>query len=143
MPADHPLTPLEQAMCAGPNNKGTILKIHVCHYKNSHNRERTYKSEQSSSSKHSYAVSVEISPETIKFGSIKFFLSHLFVGKSHLLAYIDWFGEYEHETESRIVLASTISMVKHNPFVLISQIRDQLVTAPSETEPNKLYILNY
>ena len=128
-------------LCAGPDNKGTILK--VCHYKNSHNREITYKSEQSSSSKHSYAVSVEISPETIKFGSIKFFLSHLFVGKSYLLAYIDWFGEYECEAESKIVLASTISMMKYNPFVLISQIRDQLVTAPCESEPNKIYILNY
>lgn len=116
---DRLLTPIEKAMCAGPENKGKMLK--TCHYKNSENRDIAYRSELSSSSKsHSFSVSVEISPGATKIGSIKFFLSHSFIGKSYILAYMDWFGECERETESGIILATTTSTEMHNPFVLVS-----------------------
>ena len=88
----------------------------------------------------STSVSVQIFQSIIAFGTIKFFLSHTFLEKSNILAFIDWYGDYMQHMESGMMTAMTNSAVKHNPFVYVSQIQYQLVIAPDETEPNKIWI---
>ena len=135
-------TPLEKAMCNGPVNSGKIVK--TCNCINNYKREVTYRSSQSSVSETlSFSVAVRLTKEITKLGTINFFLSHSFLEKNYMLARINWYKEYVRDPESGIMTALLSSAAEHISFVHVSQLKEQLVIAPDETDPNKVWILNY
>ena len=136
-PSDGPQE--EKCMCAGPANSGQIFKTYHC--ENKYKQEIIYTSQNASiSNRHSSCVSIQVTPEITQFGGVKFFLSHSFLEQTNVLAYIDW---YEHNGRDKVSgITIVIDKTGKSTLVFIARLKDQLVIARDETNPEKLWLLN-
>ena len=76
------------------------------------------------------------------FGYVLFFFRHVFAGRDHTFAQIQWFQTPEEERESKLFVCNPkTTHLWMNPFVLVDKLSEPLITAHANEE--QLFILDF
>lgn len=91
----------------------------------------------------SSCAAVATSNTDLVFGRIQLILKHRFNSCEHLLAYIHWFDQPEHDAESGLYTVALNSSANHCKVVPLSDLSRPIVHAIDCDDPNKLWVLDF